>query len=152
MTRSSRLKHRPQMLRIPPGWRTKHARIFATELRCTFVADCKRGRFDPHRLRQHQPAGLKKAKLLLILNRCQRSQCLELAVKGRATELRDRSEFVDVDRVGVALPQGLDCLHDTPGWTVCEGESRHFTAMRPSEKPVAHLADHQRRDRRDRVW
>ena len=71
-----------QALGVALGRRAEHAGVFAAELRRAFIADVERGLFDVETsLRDQQAAGLQAGGFLLVLQRRQRSQRLELAVK-----------------------------------------------------------------------
>src|SRR5579883_1998204 len=90
-------------------WRhAEHAGIFAAELRRAFIADLKGRRLDVDGIRNQQPTRLQQTELLLVLERRQRGQRLELTVEGRGADLGNRGELLDANGLPEATAQAVD--------------------------------------------
>src|SRR5882724_11979150 len=91
------------------AWRrTEQAPVFAAELRRAFVADTMPGGGAFDSVGKHQPPRFVQPQMLLVLQRGHRSDRLEAVMQRRRTHVHGFGEFLDAQRLRVALLEPLD--------------------------------------------
>lgn len=110
--------------------------VFATELGRAFVANAERCFSSITPRAQHEPAGLLKPQLFLVLQRGQGRDALEVRVKCRRAHSRVLRESVDAERVSKVLLQPPNCLRDPMGRAARRDDLTESRPMRAVEYAV----------------
>jgi hypothetical protein len=129
-----------------------HAGVFTAKLGGAFVSHLERGGLNIGFAGDHQAAGLKKTKLLLILQRCHRRDGLELPMKGGGTHARGHGQIFYADRFTEPVSQIMDGLDDSSLMAIRHCRVDDLVAAGPGKKPVANLAHDARVQRGDGLW
>src|SRR5579863_3669794 len=105
----------PQLCDVAKRRRTEEPAIFAAELRGAVIPDANRYRPDISAVLEEQPACLVQPQLLLILERTQRRDVLEVMMERRHAHVHRLRQRLHPQELGVVRLDPLDRPRDAVG-------------------------------------
>jgi hypothetical protein len=134
----------PQAGRVAQGRRAEQPGVFAAELRGAVIAHRMAGRAGVQPLGQDQLARLLQADLLLVLQRAERGDRLEVAMQGRGAHPRLGGQLLDAERLVEVLGDPADGPLDLAHAAVGPGDLGQARPLVAQQHAVEDLALDQR--------
>ncbi|CPJ33807.1 Uncharacterised protein [Bordetella pertussis] len=125
------------------------AAVFAAELRRAFVADPVGGRAGVQGFGHHQPVRLVQAQLLLVLQRAERGDGLEMVMQRRHAHVDGRGQVFHAQRLRVVPAQPVDGARDLQRRALGARDVAQPPAHRTGQQAVVDFALDQRGQHRD---